>query len=261
MKKLGLTLLAGGALVFALPGLSHAGSPGGPYTTSTISVSPNPTNPGTTVTATSTHQILGLPPQGQSIQLEINLSNTNGNGTLDFGTSSSSIGLCGLEQQTRTRWLCTFRPGELSVGDTVTLTAPVIVDQATPTPDSFSVAGLGTILVGGSTLPQPDSSASTQLAVEAVQPPTTSTTTTTTTVPDQTTTVPDQTTTVPDQTTTVPASTVAPTTVAPPTTGSGGVSPNLPATGSESEWLALFGLLTLAAGLLAVGYARRPSSS
>lgn len=238
MKKLGLTLLAGSALVFALPGLSHAGSPGGPYTTTTISVSPNPTNPGTTVTATSTHQILGLPPQGQQFRLEIFLGGTNGNGTLSTGTSSSG-GTCTLDASTSRQWTCGFAPGELSVGDTVTLTAPVNVSAATPTPDSFSVEGYSDIL--STAPPQSDSGAVTQLAIEAA--------------------VPDQTTTVPDQTTTVPASTVAPTTVAPPTTGSGGVSPNLPVTGSESEWLALFGLLTLAAGLLAVGCARRPSSS
>lgn len=251
MKKFGLTLLAGGALVFALPGLSHAGSPGGPYTTTTISVSPNPTNPGTTVTATSTHQILGLPPQGQQFRLEILLTGTNGNGTLSTGTSSSG-GVCGLDASTSRQWTCLFAPGELSVGDTVTLTAPVNVSAATPTPDTFSVEAYSDIL--STAPPQSDSFAVTQLAIEAVQPSTTTTTTTTTTVPDQTTTVPDQ-------TTTVPASTVAPTTAAPPTTSSGGVSPNLPVTGSESEWLALFGLLTLAAGLLAVGYARRPSSS
>ena len=116
----------------------------------------------------------------------------------------------------------------------------------------------------------PDSRASTDLVIEVVgcEPEpvcstttttTTSTTTTTTTVPDSTTTVPGSTTTVPGSTTTVQASSVAPSTAAPPTT-SARVSDDLPATGSETGWLALFALLLLVVGGFSVAFARRASA-
>jgi LPXTG-motif cell wall-anchored protein len=120
----------------------------------------------------------------------------------------------------------------------------------------------------------PDSRASTDLIIEVVgcepQPvctsTTTTTTTTTTTVPDSTTTVPGSTTTVPGSTTSVPGSTttvqassVAPSTAAPPTTGSG-VSDDLPVTGRETVWLALFALLLLVVGGFSVAFARRASA-
>lgn len=143
---------------------------------------------------------------------------------------------------------CLWPTGTSNYAATVTATASA--DAGGPFLVTTSVTGANADTPNDTTIVTRPVAGPQTLTV-SIPPTTTSTTTTTTIVPS----------------TTTAGSTVAPTTAAPtvPSGGAGGAggagggTGGLPVTGGETEWLALVGLLILAAGGTLIGITRRPA--